>query len=48
MARRTEKFQQQRLLRKEVNRLHQNALTGNQENVIVNVNRFTACSVMTS
>jgi putative transposase len=48
VARRTQKLQQQQHLRKEVNRLHQNALTGNQENVIVTVNRFTACSVMTS
>jgi putative transposase len=46
VARRTEQFQQQRHLRKEVNRLYQNALTRNQENVIVNVNQFTACSVM--
>jgi hypothetical protein len=29
-----------------VNRLHQNALTSNPENLMVNVNQFTACSVM--
>jgi putative transposase len=46
VARRKEKFQQQQRLRKEVNRLHQNALTRNQETLIVDVNRFTACSVM--
>lgn len=39
VARRTEQFHQQRHLRKEVNRLYQkNALTRNQENVIVNIN----------
>jgi putative transposase len=46
VARRKEKFQQQQHLRKEVNRLHQNALTSNLESLIVNVNQFTACSVM--
>ena len=46
VARRKEQFTQQQRLRKEVNRLRHNALTGNQGNVIVNVNRFTACSVM--
>jgi putative transposase len=46
VARRKKKFKQQQHLRKEVNRLHQNALTSNPENVIVNVNQFTACSVM--
>jgi putative transposase len=48
VARRKKKFKQQQHLRKEVNRLHQNALTRNPENVIVNVNQFTACSVMIS
>jgi len=48
VARRKKKFKQQQHLRKEVNRLHQNALTSNPENVIVNVNQFTACSVMIS
>jgi putative transposase len=48
VARRREKFQQQRRLRKEVNRLHQNALTNNPESLIVNHNHFTAGSVMTS
>jgi transposase InsO family protein len=46
VARRKEKLQQQRHLRKEVNRLHQNALTSNPEGLIVNHNQFTACSVM--
>jgi putative transposase len=46
VARRKEQFQQQQRLRKEVNRLHQNALTSNPENLMVNVNQFTACSVM--
>jgi putative transposase len=46
VARRKEKFQQQQHLRKEVNRLHQNALTSNLESLMVNVNQFTACSVM--
>jgi putative transposase len=48
VARRKEKVNQQRHLRKEVNRLHQNALTGNPESLIVNHNHFTACSVMIS
>ena len=48
VARRKEKFKQQQHLRKEVNRLHQNALTRNPENLLVNVNQFTACSVMIS
>jgi len=46
VARRKEHFKQQRHLRKEVNRLHQNALTRNPESLIVNHNHFTACSVM--
>jgi len=46
VARRKEKFQQQQSLRKEVNRLHHNGLTSNPEKVMVNVNQFTACSVM--
>ena len=46
VARRKEKFQQQQHLRKEVNRLHHNALTSNLESLMVNVNQFTACSVM--
>jgi putative transposase len=48
VARRKEQFQQQRHLRKEVNRCHQNALTNNPEILIVNHNHFTAGSVMTS
>ena len=46
VARRKDLFQQHQQLRKEVNRLHQNALTSNPENLMVNVNQFTACSVM--
>jgi putative transposase len=46
VARRKEKFQQQRHLRKEVNRCYQNALTGNTESLIVNHNHFPACSVI--
>jgi len=46
VAHRREQFQQQRRLRKEVNRLHQNGLTGNTESLIINHNHFTACSVM--
>jgi len=46
VARRKEQFHQQWHMRKEVNRLHHNALTDNQEKAIVNANQFTACSVM--
>jgi putative transposase len=46
VARRKEQFQKHQRLRKEVNCLYHNALTDNQENVIVDVNQFTACSVM--
>ena len=46
VARRKEKFKHQQHVRKEVNRAHQNALTMNPENLMVNVNQFTACSVM--
>jgi len=46
VARRKEHFKQQRHLRKELNRLHQNALTSNPESLIVNHHHFTACSVM--
>jgi putative transposase len=48
VARRKENFKQQQHVRKEVNRLHQNVLTSNPENLIVNHNYLTACSVMTS
>jgi putative transposase len=48
VARRNEHFQQQRHLRKEVNRLHHNHLTGTTEKVMVNVNQCTACSVIIS
>jgi len=46
VARRKEHFKQHQHLRKEVNRLHQNALTSNPETLLVNRNHFTACSVM--
>jgi len=46
VARQKEQFQHQQHLRKEVNWLHQNALTGNLESLMVNVNQFTVCSVM--
>jgi len=48
VSRRKEHFKQQQHLRKEVNRAHQNALTSNPENLILNLNHFTACSVMRS
>ena len=48
VTRRKENFKQQRHLRKEVNRQYQNSLTMNPENLILNLNHFTACSVMTS
>jgi hypothetical protein len=46
VARRKEKFKQQQHVRKEVNRLHQNALTSNPESLMVKLNQFSACSVM--
>jgi len=46
VARRKENFKQQQHLRKEVNRLYQNTLTINPENLILNLNHLTACSVM--
>ena len=48
VSRRKENFKQQQHVRKEVNRFYQNALTSNPENLIVNQNHFTACSVMIS
>lgn len=48
VSRRKENFKQQQHIRKEVNRLYQNALTMNPKNLIVNLNQFTACSVMIS
>jgi len=48
VSRRKEHFKQQQHVRKEVNRFYQNALTSNPENLIVNQNHFTACSVMIS
>ena len=46
VARRKENFKQQQHLRKEVNRLYQNPLTMDPENLILNLYHFTACSVM--
>lgn len=46
VSRRKEHLKQQQLFRKEVNRLNQNALTINAENLILNLNHLTACSVM--
>ena len=48
VARRKKNFKQQQHLRKEVNRYYQNTLTSDQENLIVNQNYLTACSVMHS
>jgi putative transposase len=48
VARRKENFKQQHHLRKEVNRLYQNVLTTNPENLIINLNYLSAGSVMIS
>jgi len=48
VSRRKENLKRQRHLRKEVNRLYQNALTNNPANLIVNVNQIADCSVMIS
>jgi putative transposase len=48
VSRRKKNLKQQQLLRKEVNRFNQNTLTINQENLILNLNHLTACSVMSS
>jgi putative transposase len=48
VSHRKENLKRQRHLRKEVNRLYQNALTNNPANSIVNVNQIAACSVMIS
>ncbi len=47
VSRRKKNLKQQQLLRKEVNRFNQNALTINPENMILNLNHLTACSVLT-
>jgi len=46
VSRRKKNLNQQRLLRKEVNRFNQNTLTINPVNLILNLNHLTACSVM--
>ena len=48
VARRKEKLKRQRHLRKEVNRLYQNALTKNFVKLTVNPNQIFPCSVMIS
>jgi putative transposase len=48
VTRRKEKLKNQRLHRKEVNRLSQNVLTKNLDNLILNVNPISTCSVMIS
>jgi len=48
VARRKKNFKKQQSIRKEVNSLYQNALTSNPKNLILNLNHFTACSVMRS
>lgn len=48
VARRKEKLKQQRSLRKEVNRLPQNVLTNNPENLMLYINPISTCSVMSS
>jgi putative transposase len=46
VSRRKENLKRQRYLRKEVNRLYQNALTNNPVNLIVNPDQIFPCSVM--
>jgi len=48
VTRRKEKLKNQYLHRKEVNRESQNALTKNMENLILNINPISTCSVMIS
>ena len=45
---RREKLMKQRIYRKEVNRVSQNVLTNNLENLILNINPISTCSVMIS
>jgi putative transposase len=46
VSRRKAKLKKQRLYRKEVNRVSQNVLTKNLENLILNINPISTCSVM--
>jgi len=48
VSRRKEKLKKQRLHRKEVNRLSQNVLTYDLENLMLNINPISTCSVMIS
>jgi putative transposase len=48
VTRRKEKLKKQRLHRKEVNRLSQNVLTNNMENLMLKINPISTCSVMIS
>jgi putative transposase len=48
VTRRKEKLKKQRLQRKEVNRLSQNVLTNNMENLVFKINPIPTCSVMIS
>ena len=45
-TRRKEKLKKQRSYGKEVNRLSQNVLTNNLENLMLNINPVSTCSVM--
>jgi putative transposase len=46
VSRRKAKLKKQRLYRKEVNRVSQNVLTKNLENLMLNINPISTCSVM--
>ena len=48
ISRRKDKLIKQRAYRKEVNRVSQNVLTKNMDNLILNINPISICSVMTS
>ena len=48
VTRRKEELKKQRLHRKEVNRLSQNILTNNMENLMLNINPVSTCSVIIS
>ena len=48
VVRRKERLKQQRSHRKEVNRLSQDVLTNNPENLMLNINPISTCSVMIS
>ena len=48
VSRRKEKLKKQRAYRKEVNRVSLNVLTNNMENLMLNINPISTCSVMIS